>query len=263
MLSLLRRSLGGERTERFWRWKHEQNPFGRSPVLLAFDDDKLVGLRAFMRWTFNGSIRAVRAVDTVTDPEYRGRGIFTLLTKRLIEEVDAEFVFNTPNAKSGPGYEKLGWERLGRIDVWARPALGMRGATGGAVTPYRRDDDRLHTVHTPESLAWRYTDGYETHVAERAAAVTRRKGRELRVVDLFIDRKGVVEAAMLLHRVATTAFGVMTAVARIDTPQGRALALGGFVPVPRAGPMLMARSLRGRARKRKEWAVSLGDLELF
>ena len=37
-----------------WRWKHVDNPFGRSLVLLARDDatGEITGLRAFMAWQY-------------------------------------------------------------------------------------------------------------------------------------------------------------------------------------------------------------------
>jgi hypothetical protein len=38
MLELVRISLGPgsvPRTEAFWRWKHEEHPFGRSPIMVA------------------------------------------------------------------------------------------------------------------------------------------------------------------------------------------------------------------------------------
>ena len=36
----------------FFRWKHLENPFGRSFMLVAETDGRIVGLRAFMRWEF-------------------------------------------------------------------------------------------------------------------------------------------------------------------------------------------------------------------
>ena len=55
VLDLLKISLGdgpgGGRDERFWRWKHLDNPFGPSYIRVALGGEgKLVGMRAFMRW---------------------------------------------------------------------------------------------------------------------------------------------------------------------------------------------------------------------
>ena len=59
IVSLLKLSLGEAlmpKSESYWKWKHWDNPFGKSPVLLAFEKNELIGVRAFMRWdwTRNG-----------------------------------------------------------------------------------------------------------------------------------------------------------------------------------------------------------------
>ena len=129
ILELLSMSLGpgpvGRRAPEFFRWKHLDNPFGPSFLLLAESAGRIVGLRAFMRWRFrvgDRSVRAVRAVDTATHPDHRGTGIFSRLTEQALHEVrgGAELVFNTPNDQSLPGYLKLGWRTVGRIPVAIR-----------------------------------------------------------------------------------------------------------------------------------------------
>src|SRR5687768_822241 len=118
IVSLLKLSLGESlmaKSERFWLWKHVENPFGVSPVIIAVADGKIVGVRAFMRWAWADEterIEAVRAVDTATHPEFQGKGIFSKLTKALLkdcEEKGIRLVYNTPNSQSLPGYLKMGW----------------------------------------------------------------------------------------------------------------------------------------------------------
>jgi GNAT superfamily N-acetyltransferase len=109
----------------FWRWKHFQNSFGVSQLLVAANEE-ILGLRAFMRWAFKtptGHLRAVRAVDTSTHPGYRRLGIFSRLTQASLERARAEgvnLIFNTPNAQSMPGYLKLGWHLVGRPRLLSR-----------------------------------------------------------------------------------------------------------------------------------------------
>src|SRR6185503_17396733 len=117
VLDLLAESLGWERNAsfaEFFDWKHAQNPFGASPAWVAVEHEKVVGFRTFLRWQFehpDGRIRhAVRAVDTATSPAHQGRGIFRQLTITAIEELTTEgvdFVFNTPNDNSRPGYLRM------------------------------------------------------------------------------------------------------------------------------------------------------------
>ncbi len=137
IVALLKVSLGESlmpKSEPFWRWKHIENPFGKSPVLLAWEGDELIGVRAFMRWEWrmgDQTYRAVRAVDTATHPNHQGKGIFKKLTLELVEHCKSEnidFIFNTPNKKSKPGYLKMGWSSLGRTHLRLRPMLTFRGA---------------------------------------------------------------------------------------------------------------------------------------
>lgn len=174
----------------YWRWKHEANPFGASPCLVAESDGRLVGVRVFLRWNWYSEsrcVRAVRAVDTATLPEWRGRGVFSRLTMRLVEQVQKEgvsFIYNTPNDKSMPGYIKMGWTTVTRIPLWIRPirpsrfarrAFGARStetptihefgtiervlndrqlpAFLADVTP---NDPKYHTARTASYLRWRY-----------------------------------------------------------------------------------------------------------
>ena len=135
LLELLRVSMGEDAvawTPAFWRWKHEANPFGPSAVLVAEAEGQLVGLRAFMRWTWRSAgqeVPAVRAVDTATHPDWRGQGLFKRLTLQLRDEMAEEgvaFVFNTPNAQSRPGYLKMGWSLVGKPTLWVRPVQPVR-----------------------------------------------------------------------------------------------------------------------------------------
>lgn len=192
ILSLMAASLGVgtlDRSEAVWRWKHLNNPFGRSPVLVALDCERIVGLRAFMRWTWTAGGRevpAVRAVDTATHPDYQGRGIFKKLTLQLLSDLErdetARFVFNTPNSKSKPGYLKMGWREVARFPVAIRPRpwrmlRAVRGGGGlkptlqasdtpglsaerlaGALERVPSPADRLHTRRTLDYLRWRYAD---------------------------------------------------------------------------------------------------------
>lgn len=138
ILSLLRGTVGetaaSKKTADFWRWKHEHSPFGPSYSVCACapagpsERERIAGLRTLMWWSFGdptgGRLRAARAVDTATHPDFQRRGIFSRLTRRAIEELQREgaaFIFNTPNDQSLPGYLKMGWETVARWPVYVRP----------------------------------------------------------------------------------------------------------------------------------------------
>ena len=125
VLDLLRESLGPDSRGAdpgFWQWKHFDNPFGRSFLRTAVaDDGDIIGLRAFSRWRFeaNGApLSAVRAVDTATSSRFRRAGIFSTLTKAVVQEArddGVDFVYNTPNGASMPGYLKMGWSFVANV----------------------------------------------------------------------------------------------------------------------------------------------------
>jgi GNAT superfamily N-acetyltransferase len=131
VLELLQASLGwvpDDLYAAFFRWKHQENPFGPSAAWVAESGGRLAGFRTLLRWEWNvpgaGVIAAVRAVDTATHPDFQGRGIFSKLTLHALDEMAREgvgFVFNTPNDQSRPGYLKMGWRLVDRLPVWARP----------------------------------------------------------------------------------------------------------------------------------------------
>jgi GNAT superfamily N-acetyltransferase len=130
VLDLLRRSLGegpaGERSSAFFRWKHLENPFGRSFMIVAESDGRIIGFRSLMRWRFRLGgeerfVESVRPVDTATHPDYRGRGVFSMLTRAALESLrdQVDLVFNTPNPDSLAGYLKMGWQVVGTL----RPSI--------------------------------------------------------------------------------------------------------------------------------------------
>jgi GNAT superfamily N-acetyltransferase len=194
ILGLAQRALGWADTdERFLTWKHRENPFGMSPMWVAVDGARIVGFRTFLRWELvrpdGVRVRAVRAVDTATDPDYQGQGIFTRLTLDALEALNddgVDLVFNTPNGRSLPGYLKMGWHEVGRLPVAVMPTSlrfplvvgsARRGAgregvpttVGAPVSDVLADDAAvaqllqslevrggLETRRTGEFLRWRY-----------------------------------------------------------------------------------------------------------
>lgn len=180
IVSLLRQSLGevsSVKTEAYWRWKHVDNPFGTSPVFLASDGEKLIGVRAMMQWQWQAGTnlyKSLRAVDTATHPQYQGKGVFRYLTEHFIKQAkidDYEFIFNTPNANSLPGYLKMGWQIFSKTPVYIKPVVGLSLGASRNWTSYQEslasltEDDCLHArlfphlLHTPKTWAyfdWRY-----------------------------------------------------------------------------------------------------------
>ena len=87
IIKVLKASLGENDlplSEEIWNYKHRDNPFGKSIMLVAEKDNKIAGVRALMRWEWKVGERnysAFRAVDTATHPDFQGKGIFKKLTR--------------------------------------------------------------------------------------------------------------------------------------------------------------------------------------
>ncbi len=166
------------RTPEFWSWKHDANPFGASPAWVALAGDRIVGLRTFLRWRWRQGDRllaAVRAVDTATHPDWQRRGIFWQLTRQALDhlaEEGCEFVFNTPNKRSGAGYRKLGWRQALKPSILVRAVKPLRMA-GAALRPSqeRAAADLGKLPGVDRLLAWprfgELLSGYDQHWQSR------------------------------------------------------------------------------------------------
>ncbi len=300
MLDVLWESMGGgpvdARHRALFAWKHDDNPFGASPALVAVDGQRIVGLRMMMRWEFRrGSeiLRAVRAVDTATLPSHQGRGLFRRLTEQALADLrgSTDFVFNTPNAQSLPGYLSMGWNEVGRLSAAMAPMLGVglsrvaRArqpadlwseltdlglpahewlATNDPTTrwPATVGDGRQLTTNASAGywrwrlgladLHYRVVDGDDTAVVVRV----RRRGpaRELVVVAAFGSPRAVDRLARHSAKVARCDYAI-----RLGEP-GR----HGFIAVPGGGPVLTWRALDKAAMPPlANWRLAMADVELF
>jgi GNAT superfamily N-acetyltransferase len=297
LLGLLETSMGGgptgSRTRDFFRWKHIDNPFGRSHMILATAGAELVGLRAFMRWEFRAGERrlhAVRAVDTATHPDWRGQGIFLRLTLAALDDLagTTDFVFNTPNDKSLPGYLKMGWHVVGRLPVWVRVARPFALAAHAAGRPARlpaetgreidadppappEQDDRLTTPRSADYLRWRYAaPGIPYHSLRRGDDVAiyrvRERGRllEATVAEVLAQEPAGVRRLLRAVRRASGADHIAVHAAPRTTTH-RAVRRRGFVRV--RGPIFVVRPLADRIEPDPltlaSWSLSIGDVEVF
>ncbi len=306
MIALLKQSLGESlipKSEAYFVWKHEKNPFGKSKILLAKENGKIIGLRAFMHWRWVSSteiIPAVRAVDTATDPAYQGKGIFKKLTLQAVEECKQEgvgLVFNSPNPMSMQGYLKMGWYGIGRMPIYLGPgSMVPRLYSEKAISKsYQQYDvnaaieklDKNWSVspadillHTPLSHAyfkWRYS---ECPVAKYGAVIEPGKFGfifrlkkinrfiELRICELWTEKAGTTKQARrafkkLVRKIRPAV--VSCAPSPLFNNDKRRL-LGLYGPF-RRGPVTTLRPLAKEKLNNfdqfYQWQPSIGSMELF
>ena len=305
ILDLARASLDwddDDRHDAFFTWKHLENPVGPSPMWVA-------GRRRVDR-----RLPHVPAVGVVPSrrlhcqrrsggrhrdhPDHQGRGLFTALTMGALDELTAEgvdFVFNTPNDQSRPGYLKMGWQVIGRPPVRVRPR-GLRGLrrlararvpaekwsepaafghpasevfAGGELVGVTDTlaTDTLTTNRTPAYFRWRY--GFaplhyrvvhrgDTLADGFAVVRLRRRGAaiEATVCELVVPGGDRRAVGDLLGQIEGADYVL---VAGRFSPRD-----GGLLPLPHQGPQVTWRSLtEPEAPTLSGWTLSLGDLELF
>jgi GNAT superfamily N-acetyltransferase len=308
ILDLFCQTLGwhpDEQHRALFAWKHRENPFGSSPSWVALDEERIVGVRMFMRWEFrlgDRAITAVRAVDTATHPTARGLGIFRTLTLRGVDEMKAQgvnWVFNTPNDQSLPGYLSMGWQRLGHLPVALRPAsvrvvprlaaarvpaelwsaptsageeaasvLGEGGDLAQLLASQSPGLGGVRTARSVSYLQWRYGAGPVEYRAMLA-------GPSLRdgVAFFRLRRRGpateVAIADVVVPRSDPRLTGRLGRQVLEASGGDYVIALGsarprGWLRLPRIGPLLTWRALAdAEAPSIEGWELSAGDVELF
>jgi len=298
IIELLKISLGETlipKSEAFWKWKHLDSPFGKSPVLLAEENGQLIGVRAFLKWEYseNGKFhRACRAVDTATHPDHQGKGVFKNLTLSLIDELREDgvaLIFNTPNSKSTPGYIKMGWEKWGKLPLklnfhfkkskkpesekadWEQVSSLIDEIARTQLT-----SPKIQTRLVPGYLRWRYRDNplFPYHYlsdGENYLLIYRIKegkmGREFRICDFFnvgiIPRESQKELRRLLNQRIKASGSRFSSFSGLTYPDQKVLDMGSL-PVLNIGPLVTLRKIQEDISPMEmPWGWSLGDLEVF
>lgn len=298
VLELLRLSLGEtellQRTKELFSWKHLDNPFGESIVLVAEHEGRIVAMRALMRWdlrTPGGTdLRCVRPVDTATHPDYRRRGLFRRLTLEAIEEARAtgiNLVFNTPNDQSRPGYLKMGWSDVGDVKVMVRPSLRrIVGKTEGNPDPasllsvtapldsvgfVKRAALGLRTPRSTEYTTWRFgshpSARYFAVAAGPSAAIVRPGTRNGRTELVISDVAGPDPAAGIGAAVDASLASYVVASFGKKSPERSAARRNGLIPlVGMSALRLVCRPLTELdidVTSLSNWDFALSDLELL
>ena len=305
MVDLMRRSLGEAlmpKSETFFRWKHIDNPFGSSKMIVAVDQGKIIGLRTFMRWQWvrgEERISAVRAVDTATDPAYHGKGIFTKLTMQAVTECTEEgvgLVFNSPNSSSMPGYVKMGWYANGKMPLLIAPGslfprlyrekkvneLYSSFDLGNALKSLKHDwqikpgNIDFQTAIDLTYLNWRYKDcpvaTYGAIIEPGAFGMIFRLKKinrflELRICDWWLEDATVFKQASSAYRKLIKKIRpVMVSCAPIHEKGNREKFKGMMGPFKK-GPIITLRTLALQKlpdfNHFHHWKPSIGSMELF
>jgi GNAT superfamily N-acetyltransferase len=105
-----------------WQWEFKENPFGFLQVF-GISEGKLVGTMGLIGVPvkIKGVIfQASQAVDLAVHPEFRGKGLFIKIGKKLMQEADNKgftLSYGVPNEPAYHGHLKYGWFYVSEIPV--------------------------------------------------------------------------------------------------------------------------------------------------
>lgn len=112
-----------------FRHKHVDNPNCDQEIMTLVDYQKgnPAGTNSFMGCVIlidgEQMIYSLQSCDTAVIPSFRGRHIFSHLIQRAMDvcqERNNTFLFGFPNPNSYPGFLKLGFIELGKLDFYVR-----------------------------------------------------------------------------------------------------------------------------------------------
>lgn len=302
IVELLKLSLGDSlipKSEEYFSWKHFKNPFGKSFLFLAKENEELIGVRAFMQWKFKRdltTVTAVRAVDTATHPDHQGKGIFKKLTLHAVDvckDKGVDMVFNSPNSSSRPGYLKMGWKDNGKMPLLIGPGSIFPAFFNQGVYDKYYDKysiitalDRLshqyefpntiESFYTPISLsyfAWRYKDcpvaRYGGIIEKDSFGIIFRlkpisKFIELRICDVWAENEiGKKKLEMAVKDLKRTIRPLLVSCAPTPLAMSRFGLYGPYDLGPNTTIRPLAMSDLSYFRTFMRWEPSIGTMELF
>ncbi len=306
IITVLKSSLGEgllPKSAEYFIWKHIENPFGASKILLAKENGEIIGVRAFMYWNWvcgEDNIKTVRAVDTATLPTHQGKGIFKKLTLLAVDECTkegTEFVFNSPNKISIIGYLKMGWYENGKMPIYINAGsllprifseksvekllsiYGMKSALEQLDTNWKVQNSitHFHTGINKAFLKWRYQDcpvaDYGAVIVPGVFGIVFRlkkvnKFIELRICELWTEKNdGEKQAKQAYKKLIRNIRPAVVSCGISPLFQHKKNNPLGFFGPFKKGPTITLKTLASQQLDSfnhfKKWNPSMGSIELF
>ena len=171
------------------KWKYFGSPFGECICLLALKNEEIAGEVTFGKYEFilNGEIvTCLISYQTMVHPNHQKKGLFSKLTKQVLEIAKSEgidMVFNFPNKASYVPFQRLNFVPLNNLKNYvyvsnklkfiSNPLLIKRPYFANKITELNKSESnkletlknsihplKLNNILTPnrtyEFLKWRY-----------------------------------------------------------------------------------------------------------
>jgi GNAT superfamily N-acetyltransferase len=138
------------------KWLYFENPVGKAIAYSAYYNDEMVSHFATVpvNYIIDGiNKKGLLALNLVTHPEHRGKGLFVEIAKQTIEDAKNEgfdFMIGVANQNSSHGLIKtLGFGLISTLSV----VVGI-----GTVKPLYDHKYRLAPIWSQDTLAWRLSN---------------------------------------------------------------------------------------------------------
>ncbi|MBS1742101.1 MAG: GNAT family N-acetyltransferase [Bacteroidetes bacterium] len=159
---------GVERTTANLNWLHHENLLHKNEIYYAMQGLQMAAIYTALPVIFriNGVPQpALQSIDTLTDKDHRGKGLFIKLANNLYKDAAQagfKLIYGFPNPNSAPGfYQKLQWHSFGEVPFLLKPlnpfyllkkAINRKPHTDFSSTNYLFDAPRVVKQHSNSSI---------------------------------------------------------------------------------------------------------------
>ena len=119
---------GTDRDMKNLQWLHHENLVHDNVIYYAFSAEKIAAIYTALPVIFrinNSLLPALQSIDTLTDIDHRGKGLFIKLASQLYNDAAANnfaLIYGFPNDNSAPGFfNKLQWQSFGEVPFLIKP----------------------------------------------------------------------------------------------------------------------------------------------
>lgn len=119
---------GTERVLANLKWLHQQNLSNTNTIYYAMQQNEVAAIYTALPVVFkinDTKVPALQSIDTITDIDHRGKGLFPKLANKLYTDAAENkfaLVYGFPNENSAPGFfKKLQWQPFGEAPFLLKP----------------------------------------------------------------------------------------------------------------------------------------------
>ena len=264
--------------------RYLENPYDELLMFTAMDRGRIVANYSAvpLRIVVDGTERkAALSLNTMTDPQYAGKGLFTTLAEALYDHMANSgyvMIIGFPNYLSNRIFNaRLGWKTVYEIPT-LKLSLGSADGDGSDTFPFREDfeaisggpdDPRIHVSLSEEYIRWRFQNNKEKQY--RVLAVDRENWLiyqfyqdEINMTETRFSDK-LKEAALIRKLISigkANGSGYITTWCPVNTDTHGRLEKIGFrlsAPIRCFGLRCFDDSVCEAAYDHRNWRVQMGD----